>query len=189
MNQTESKDILLEALSELDNQLAEIGYSNLDIKIVGGFALIIQDIRDNGFTQDIDSMTKGFDPKVTTIIATIGKEMGIKLGWLNADMVLDDPEIIEQIVGKVNFTPYGNYRVLNVSVADLPSLLRLKIVAAGDNLEVLDDTIEFERHFEDVTNLIKALKISSLYELRTIAPIIEDYPELQMRLFSSAREV
>jgi hypothetical protein len=181
-----SSEVLLRALEELDSNLSEKGIAKLEIKIVGGFALILQGVRENGFTQDIDSMTKRFDADVSEAIAEIGKRLGIKLGWLNADMVLDDPAIIRDIVGEVTFCAFGDYRVLQVSVADLPSLLRLKIVAAGDNLEIVGDMIEYERHLQDIKGIIKALGIANSSSLESVAPIISDYPELAGKLFFSA---
>jgi len=185
LNDLESQEVLLQALKKLDDCLEEQGIASLEIRIVGGFALIVHGIRDTGFTQDIDSMTREFAPDIKATIAKIGKEMGIKLGWLNADMVLDDPEIIRDIVGELVFEPYGEFKVLQVSVASLPSLLRLKLVAAGDNLEITTDEVEFERHFEDVKALMRALDISSAQQLATVAPHIADYPELEAHLFDT----
>jgi hypothetical protein len=180
---TESKETLLHALDLLDVRLAESGYSRVEVKIVGGFALILRGVRDGGFTQDIDSMTRSYAPDISYLIAQVGREMGIKLGWLNADMVLDDPDIINDIVGEVSFTPFGSYRVLDVSLADLPTLLRLKIVAAGDNLEISNDEVEYERHFGDIKGIITALELRSLESLKAIAPNIMDYPLLAQRIF------
>jgi hypothetical protein len=187
LNDLESQEVLLQALQKLDDCLEEQGIASLEIRIVGGFALIVHGIRDTGFTQDIDSMTREFAPDIKATIAKIGKEMGIKLGWLNADMVLDDPEIIRDIVGELVFESYDEFKVLQVSVASLPSLLRLKLVAAGDNLEITNDEVEFERHFEDVKALMRALDISSAQQLATVAPHIADYPELQAHLFDTRR--
>jgi hypothetical protein len=184
MTLAESKETLLRALELLDNRLAASGYSRIEVKIVGGFALILQGVRDGGFTQDIDSMTRSYDPHISHLIAQIGKEMGIKLGWLNADMVLDDPDIIKDIIGEVSFTPYGSYKVLDVSLADLPTLLRLKIVAAGDNLEVTHDEVEYERHFEDIMSIVATLELNSLESLKEVAPNIMDFPLLAQRVFS-----
>jgi hypothetical protein len=178
----ESKETLLQALDLLDSRLAESGCSRVEVKIVGGFALILQGVRDGGFTQDIDSMTRSYDPYISHLIAQVGREMGIKLGWLNADMVLDDPDIIEGIVGEVSFTPFGSYKALDVSLADLPTLLRLKIVAAGDNLEITHDEVEYERHFGDIKGIIAALELKSLESLKAVAPNIMDYPLLAQRV-------
>lgn len=182
MTEQESKEILLQALSTLDQRLEAIGSDPIELRIVGGFALILHDIRETGFTQDIDSMTRDFEPDVKRLIAEIGKELDLKLGWLNADMVLDDPEIISVIIGDTNFDDFGDYRVLKVQVADLPTLLKLKIVAAGDTLLVRDD-IEHERHARDLVALMKALDIDTVDKLLLIAPIAEEYPELQTILF------
>ena len=183
MTEQESKELLLKALSALDNRLAEAGFDPLEIRIVGGFALILHDIRETGFTQDIDSMTRDFNPQVKQMIAQVGKELGIKLGWLNADMVLDDPEVILMIVGKTNFDDFGDYRVLDVKLADLATLLKLKIVAAGDTILVHDD-IEHERHARDLRALLKTLGIDSMSKLLEAAPVSEEYPELLRVLFS-----
>jgi hypothetical protein len=182
MTDLESKEQLLQALSVLDEKLCEAGSEPIEIRIVGGFALILHNVRENGFTQDIDSMTRDFEPKVKALIAQTGKELGIKLGWLNADMVLDDPEIIELIVGETNFEEYGSYEVLIVKVADLPTLLRLKIIAAGDNL-LVQDNIEYERHAKDLKNLISVMGITTLDELLNVAPLADEYPELTSLLF------
>ena len=182
MTEMESKELLLKALAALDSELVSIGSELLEIRIVGGFAMILHNIRETGFTQDIDSMTRDFEPHIKQLIAKIGKQMGIKLGWLNADMVLDDPEIISLIIGETNFDDYGDYQVLSVKVADLPTLLKLKIVAAGDTILVRDD-IEHERHARDLMALLKALDINSIDTLMEIAPVSEEYPELLRVLF------
>jgi hypothetical protein len=182
MTGQESKQLLLCALSSLDGRLAEAESDPVEVRIVGGFALILHDVRETGFTQDIDSMTRDFEPQVKRLIAQTGKELGIKLGWLNADMVLDDPEVISMVIGETNFEDFGDYRVLNVKVADLPTLLKLKIVAAGDTLLVRDD-IEHERHARDLIALLRALKVDSAEGLASIAPLSEEYPELLRILF------
>lgn len=183
MTEQESKELLLRALNTLDQKLLALGSDPIELRIVGGFALILHDLRETGFTQDIDSMTRDFEPNVKKLIAETGKELGLKLGWLNADMVLDDPEIVSAIIGETNFEDYGNYQVLRVKVADLPTLLKLKIVAAGDTL-LIEDDIEHERHARDLVALLKALDITSARQLLTTAPMAEDYPELVHLLFS-----
>ena len=183
MTENSSKQLFLRPLEVLDNKLASAGCDPVDIRIVGGFALILHDIRETGFTEDIDSMTKDFEPHVRQMIAQIGKDMGLKLGWLNADMVLDDPEIISMIIGETHFDDYGEYQVLNVQVADMPTLLKLKIVAAGDTILVHDD-IEHERHARDLVALLKSLNINSVEKLLEIAPVSAEYPELLGVLFT-----
>ena len=182
MTEQSSKQLLLKALETLDGRLASAGCDPIEIRIVGGFALILHDIRETGFTEDIDSMTRDFDPNVKQMIAQIGKDMGLKLGWLNADMVLDDPEIISMIIGETHFDDYGKYQVLKVKLADMTTLLKLKIVAAGDTFLVHDD-IEHERHARDLVALLKSLNINSKEKLLKIAPIAAEYPELLKLLF------
>jgi len=182
MTEQSSKELLLKALETLDDKLASAGCDPVEIRIVGGFALILHDIRETGFTEDIDSMTRDFEPNVKQMIAQIGKDMGLKLGWLNADMVLDDPEIISMIIGETNFDDYGKYQVLKVKLADMTTLLKLKIVAAGDTFLVHDD-IEHERHARDLVALLKSLNINSIEKLIRIAPIAVEYPELLKLLF------
>ena len=182
MTEQSSKQLLLKALETLDSRLASAGSDPVEIRIVGGFALILHDIRETGFTEDIDSMTRDFEPHVKQMIAQIGKDMGLKLGWLNADMVLDDPEIISMIIGETNFDDYGEYQVLNVKVADLTTLLKLKIVAAGDTI-LIHDEIEHERHARDLIALLKSLKIDSVEKLLDTAPMAAEYPELLRVLF------
>jgi len=182
MTEQSSKQLLLKALETLDGRLVSAGCAPVEIRIVGGFALILHDIRETGFTEDIDSMTRDFEPHVKQMIAQIGKDMGLKLGWLNADMVLDDPEIISMIIGETNFDDYGEYQALKVKVADLTTLLKLKIVAAGDTILIHDD-IEHERHARDLVALLKSLNINSTEKLLEIAPISAEYPELLEVLF------
>ena len=182
MTEQDSKQLLLKALETLDDRLVSEGCDPVEIRIVGGFALILNDIRETGFTEDIDSMTRDFEPHVKQLIAQIGKDMGLKLGWLNADMVLDDPEIISMIIGETNFDDYGEYQVLKVKVADMTTLLKLKIVAAGDTFLIHDD-IEYERHSRDLFALLKSLEIDSAEKLLEAAPMAVEYPELLRILF------
>jgi len=53
------------------------------------------------------------------MIAQIGKDMGLKLGGLNADTALDDPETVSMIIGETNFDDYGKYQALKVKLADM----------------------------------------------------------------------
>jgi len=178
----EAKQLLLKALEILDTRLVTSGCSPVEIRIVGGFALILHGIRETGFTQDIASMTRDFEPQVKQLIAEIGKELGLKLGWLNADMVLDDPEIIEMIIGETHFDQFGDYQALDVKVADLTTLLKLKIVAAGDTI-LAHDSIEYERHARDLVALLKEMNIDSVEKLMQAAPNAEEFPELLRLLF------
>ena len=75
MTEQESKHKLLEALATLDKRLADAGSRPVEIRIVGGFAMILHDLRETGFTQDIVSMTREFEPVVRQMIAEIGKEL------------------------------------------------------------------------------------------------------------------
>ena len=58
MTELESKQLLLKALDSLDSRLAIEGCDPIEIRIVGGFAMILHDIRETGFTQDILSISR-----------------------------------------------------------------------------------------------------------------------------------
>ena len=81
-----------------------------------------------------------------------------------------------------SYQTYGKYQALNVKVADMTTLLKLKIVAVGDTILIHDD-IEHERHARDLVALLKSLDIKSIEKLLDITPLSAEYPELLRILF------
>jgi hypothetical protein len=173
---------LKSALKQLDNEFVKQNLDPITIKIVDGYALIDQDIRKGGYTQDIDSLTQDFSPIIKKIFAKIGVKNGLKLGWLNADMVLDDTDTIDLIIHGSNFNKVMGYKKLNVFMADLETLFKLKLIATADNIDV--DKNEYDRHMLDLKNLAKKLNIvNNQLLLKKFPWIADEYPEILKILF------
>ena len=73
------------ALNKLDDLLVEEGLDAIDIYAIGGFAMLYYGVRKNGFTIDIDSLTKNYDSKVINLIKVVGAQLGLDTDWLNTD--------------------------------------------------------------------------------------------------------
>ena len=115
---------LMAALHELDG---ELDGKTVIVRAVGGFALAWHNVRSDGLTADVDSLTDDYSPDVQKAIA--------KAQW-----IIDSYGLSWELVddGFSNIVLY---------VADLESLLTLKLVACEDGAlsgrtHDLDDTIK-----------------------------------------------
>jgi hypothetical protein len=130
------------ALQELDRELEAMVpalEAPIEIKAIGGYALIKQSVRreERAFTLDIDTMTMDYSPRVRAAIETVGQRLGMQHQWLNNDNLLDgsDPELVEvsEMEIEAKWLPQKDLGLKNIklSIADIPTLTRSKIAAAS----------------------------------------------------------
>lgn len=72
-------------LFSLDSKLSGVINKKLEIRAIGGFAMMYHGIRNNGYTIDIDSLTYKFDLIVSKLIEEVGEELGLEDDCLNTD--------------------------------------------------------------------------------------------------------
>ena len=63
------------ALSRLDELLIERNFAPIEIRALGGFAMMYYGVREQGYTVDIYSLTSKYDDKVLELIVEIDNEL------------------------------------------------------------------------------------------------------------------
>ncbi len=120
-----------QALFVLDKKLV-LADLNIEIKAIGGFAMMYYGFRENGYTIDIDSLTPKYDDVVEKLIRETAIELSIEEDWLNTDCsnlegFLD--ELSDQITW--NSSKYDFIRI-DLKIADIVGLIRSKDNAIHD---------------------------------------------------------
>ena len=128
------------ALEQLNTYLNEMSADAMDIRAVGGWALMYNGIRENGITSDIDTVTPAYEPKVQSAIHRVADEQNLPQDWINNDTVFsfgdevteDDIFYYDQMLN-ANYVPSDlSMNKINISVADLPTLTKAKAYAVMD---------------------------------------------------------
>jgi hypothetical protein len=119
---------LLEALTELDQWLNKQSF-NLELQIIGASALYLHHVDIDRPTIDIDLANEITNKEILLKIEEIGKLHGLGATWLETPGVTL-PDFIEFTSHKL-FSPLKN---INVKVADLKTIMGLKIAAYYDRM-------------------------------------------------------
>lgn len=72
---TSSIEDFVKALYLLDEKLEKSGNTGIEIRAIGGFAMMYYGLRENGYTLDIDSLTADYKSPVKKIIREVGDEL------------------------------------------------------------------------------------------------------------------
>ena len=169
-------DELIGVLQELDRELAE----PIVIRAVGGFALAWRNVREEGLTADIDTITDDYPAAVEQAIGRIGAKHGLDPWWLNNDAAADDAEyLIDSMDLRWELVECG-FSHISLYVADLESLLKLKLSAVEDS--TLSGRV---RDLDDTVHLLKALGLSKEAFRERYAYLQDDMPNAY-RLVSHA---
>lgn len=137
-----------------------MGVKKIEIRAIGGFAMMYYGFRSNGYTIDIDSLTKSFDENILKLIHDVGRELDLDEDWLNNDCALlegflsDLSNKIEWIDSKYKFNN------IDLKIADAVGLLRSKAKAIQDGGAVPRSTDK-----KDLLSGLKKMKISDIQTL------------------------
>lgn len=182
---------LLEALKDLDRELGRAGAAEFELKVVGEFALLLNDIRKdpNAYTS-VEYIGKDFDVAVREAIKKVGLKHHLGADWINNDLLLagSTEEDLEFTTGKLHFTKALSLPVIQVSAIEKMDLLRMKVIMIDAEASALDYGGDFTREMDlkDIVLLAKNLEVNlSKYLIsledegfivddKTI-PLIEDY--------------
>lgn len=121
-----------QALFLLDKKLDIAGINKIQIRAIGGFAMMYYGFRDNGYTIDIDSLTTKYPVEVLKIIREVAFEMGLDEGWLNTDCSTLEgfmTPLADQIVWEKAKYDFNN---IDMKVANVAGLIRSKAKAIED---------------------------------------------------------
>ncbi len=173
---------LLYALGELDKWLGK-NNRTLYLEIIGATALSLHHVEIDRPTIDIDLANEISDSEVLSKIEEIGNFHGLGDTWLETPLNIKLPKFVKFTEHKL-FRPYKN---MTVKVADLKTLLVLKISAYFDRKDdqitdledikcILDYGIQLtEEVIEEATIDIQN---SKLYSEQRLKDVLEDLNKL-----------
>lgn len=154
--------LVYKALEELDSRLLKLGVKPFDLKVVGGFALMLENVRLNDYT-DIDYIGKPLDNNIKEIVDSIGLEYGLGRGWINNDVLMSgfDLDDIELSTGKLEFKHVTDMNVIRLYSLDKECILRMKIIAIDTSYMSAESTGSFDRSkdFKDIKLLMETIGI------------------------------
>lgn len=154
--------LVYKALEELDSRLLKLGVKPFDLKVVGGFALMLENIRLNDYT-DIGYIGKPLDNSIKEIVDSIGLEYGLGRGWINNDVLMSgfDLDDIELSTGKLEFKHVTDMNVIRLYSLDKECILRMKIIAIDTSYMSAESTGSFDRSkdFKDIKLLMETIGV------------------------------
>ena len=149
------------ALQSLNEKLVSLG-KFIEIRSIGGYAMMRHGLRldeqDTGYTEDIDSITDGYEDDIRNLLVEVAKELDLLPDWLNSDS-LYLPEVSE-VKNKLNWIEDKSYSNITLYYADLLSLLLLKVRAIEGGGLVPRKT--------DKNDMIKILKHMDVYSIQQL---------------------
>lgn len=171
MNMEMRFDDFAAALKVLDGKLADTGTS-IEIKAIGGFALLYHDIRKYGYTVDIDTVTHDYDKDVLETIEGVAKDLELPPDWLNNYNVFEnDPDLVEMML-HAEWREDERIELNNIKlyVATLDTLFMSKAIASEDAHET-----KRMQDIPDLSDLIKVMGITSIDQVDKRFPDIKDF--------------
>ena len=162
------------ALSSLNEKLKVCGLT-IEIRAIGGFAMLYNKLRKGGYTMDVDTATKDISDVVMELVHEVADEMGLDDDWINNESyrlseVVDIVNDIEWLIDK-------SYSNIDLYVANITSLLLLKVRAihfAGLVPRITDRT--------DLLDILSFLGIHTIDEVRANS-LTRDIETLYPRCF------
>lgn len=147
-----------EALTLLNEKLCAHNLT-IEIRAIGGFAMLYNKLRSGGYTMDVDTATKDMSEEVQVLIHEVAEEKGLDEDWINNDS-FKLTEVTE-IIGKLEWITDDSYSNIRLYIAKIQSLLLLKVRAihyAGLVPRITDQT--------DVLDILAFLGIHTIEEVK-----------------------
>ena len=163
MNILYKEKVVYRALEELDTLFYAKKILPFELNVVGGFALLVQQIRMSDYT-DIDYVGSSLPESLRELVDEVGLRYGLGRGWINNDVLLAGStlEELEGLTGKLVFNHAFDLRVITLNVLDKHCLLRMKVIAIDTSFAELEVNGKFARiqDFEDVRLLMETIGCS-----------------------------
>jgi hypothetical protein len=144
---------LLQALKKLNEELAQ-DYIELNLNIVGGFSLFLQDFTiDVRESHDIDTLSE-LTTDIRERVKRIGEELHLDLRWLNDDLLslCNEFEFAGIRFERLKFNPSRKIDLSNIhlNVIDVVDFVRLKLFALFSEVY---DFLQYNKAFERTQDL------------------------------------
>lgn len=167
-------DDFKDALEALNEKL-KTRHITIEIRAIGGFAMLYNKLRNGGYTMDVDTATKDMTEEVQALIREVAEEKGLDEDWINNDSY-GLPEVTE-IIGKLEWITDNSYSNIMLYIAKIESLLLLKVRAvhfAGLVPRITDQT--------DVLDILAFLGIHTIEEVKE-NPLTKSFEKKYPRCF------
>lgn len=162
----EDFDMAFKRLNELLHSMNII----MDVRAIGGYAMLRNHLRDDGYSEDVDSVTKDWDEEVVKAIKQVGKEQNLLEDWLNNDPI-NLVEVVE-VLDELEWIDDDSFSNIRLKWADIDSTFLLKVRAyeGGGLVPRKTDKADLFRI------LFKLNEIRGFDDLVHRYPFILDYP-------------
>jgi hypothetical protein len=151
-------DDFRDALEALNEKLKAQNIT-IEIRAIGGFAMLYNKLRSGGYTMDVDTATKDMTEEVQAFIREVAEEKGLDEDWINNDSYgLSE---VTDIIDKLEWITDNSYSNIMLYIAKIQSLLLLKVRAvhyAGLVPRITDQT--------DVLDILSFLNIHTIEEVK-----------------------
>ncbi|MCR4814843.1 MAG: hypothetical protein K5879_08480 [Lachnospiraceae bacterium] len=167
-------DDFKDALEALNDKLKN-HHITIEIRAIGGFAMLYNKLRSGGYTMDVDTATRDMTEEVQELIREVAEEKGLDEDWINNDSY-GLPEVTE-IIGKLEWITDNSYSNIMLYIAKIESLLLLKVRAvhfAGLVPRITDQT--------DVLDILAFLGIHTIEEVKQ-NPLTKSFEKKYPRCF------
>ncbi len=164
-NVKEKDSILFTALKDLDAQMTKENLPPVNLKVIGGFALLCHEVRKNldAYT-DIDYIGPELSARVKELSESIGIKYNLGTHWLNNDFLLtgNTLEDIEFSTGKLHFRDSYRLNRITLEILSKTDLLKLKIIAIDTALSSVgcEDALSRYKDLFDINLLVNDLGIN-----------------------------
>lgn len=185
-----SLEVFKECLNALNSKLVAMNES-IEIKAIGGFALLYYGFRKVAYTHDIDTLNLTYPSHVMEAVEEVAVEFDISSYWLNND-VARSAEDLEDSEAMLNaFWEKVDWEFSNISlyVADPETLLLSKLMAAEE-----DDLTRRFQDFIDLMDMFEHLGCKSLGDchghcMKMDIVLSKEYPRNYERLAAEFAKV
>ena len=167
-------DDFKDALEALNEKL-KAHHFTIEIRAIGGFAMLYNNLRSGGYTMDVDTATKDMTEEVQRLIREVAEEKGLDEDWINNDSYTLTE--VTDIIGKLEWITDNSYSNIKLYIASIQSLLLLKVRAvhfAGKVPRITDQT--------DVLDILAYLGIHTIEEVKK-NPLTKSFEKKYPRCF------
>lgn len=161
VNQNEfMKSPMGQAITELNQEMAQRNLPPISLNVVGGFALMLHGVRDIDTQTDIDYVGKKLPEIITEISNPIGIRHGLGRSWINNDVMLADIDVkdFEYVTGELHFEPALDLDRIQINILDPKDLLRMKLIAVDTASTAVECGGDFTR-MKDIPDILALMNI------------------------------
>lgn len=163
-------------VKDLSEQLRERGMPPVTLNCIGGFALMMHNMRDPQAFTDIDYVGKHLGQDFDQLVNEIGARHGLGKGWINNDGMFTGMTVkdFELSTGELHFDHALDVGGVTINVLQQPDLLRTKLISIDTSLMAAQDKSDDFARSRDMSD-IQALMEKQGLDLDGVKETYGDY--------------